>query len=274
MARALDHIVWPARDLDALAGAFRRLGFTVGRRNRHPWGTVNHIIQFDGCFLELLGLADEYRPLADGDPALPFAGVCERFLVDVPAGAAMLALSSRDALADARLLMQQGIGEGRTLPFSRSAQAPDGSDRTVAFTIAFADVPGLGAFVCEQHRPENFWNPAAQLHANGALGVAALGLSTPEPDASEAALRSFAAADGRGDLILADGCRISLSGNLPGRPAFAAIDRVDIRVPDLGPVRQLLSDGTAFKDDGTLVSVDPTPHGSTSLRFLTAVQPA
>jgi len=36
MARGLDHIVHAVRDLDAAADLYRRLGFTVGARNRHP----------------------------------------------------------------------------------------------------------------------------------------------------------------------------------------------------------------------------------------------
>ena len=50
MPRAIDHIVIPARRLDAEAELYRRLGFQVGVRNRHPWGPENHIVQFDGAF--------------------------------------------------------------------------------------------------------------------------------------------------------------------------------------------------------------------------------
>ena len=61
MARGLDHIVHAVRDLDAAAGLYRRLGFQVGSRNRHPraWGTQNHIVQLPGTFIELLTVADE-----------------------------------------------------------------------------------------------------------------------------------------------------------------------------------------------------------------------
>ena len=57
MPRGLDHIVHAVRDLDAAADSYRRLGFTVGARNRHPWGTHNYIVQFPGFFIELLTLA-------------------------------------------------------------------------------------------------------------------------------------------------------------------------------------------------------------------------
>ena len=58
MPRGLDHIVHAVRNLDAAADLYRRLGFTVGARNRHPWGTHNHIVQFPGFFIELLTLAE------------------------------------------------------------------------------------------------------------------------------------------------------------------------------------------------------------------------
>jgi catechol 2,3-dioxygenase-like lactoylglutathione lyase family enzyme len=45
MAGGLDHVVHAVRDLDAAAELYRRLGFTVGARNRHAWGTHNHLVQ-------------------------------------------------------------------------------------------------------------------------------------------------------------------------------------------------------------------------------------
>jgi hypothetical protein len=44
----------------------------------------------------------------------------------------------------------------------------------VAFTLAFAGTPDMQEchfFVCQQHYPENFWNPVFQQHANGVTGV-------------------------------------------------------------------------------------------------------
>src|ERR1044072_3301511 len=58
MARGLDHIVHAVRDLDAAADLYRRLGFNVGARNRHPWGTHNHIVQLPGFFIEILTVAE------------------------------------------------------------------------------------------------------------------------------------------------------------------------------------------------------------------------
>jgi catechol 2,3-dioxygenase-like lactoylglutathione lyase family enzyme len=65
MARGLDHIVHAVRDLDAAAELYRGLGFTIGARNRHPWGTHNHIIEFAGVFIELLWPSRKSSALMD-----------------------------------------------------------------------------------------------------------------------------------------------------------------------------------------------------------------
>ena len=57
MSRGLDHIVHAVRDLDAAAEFYRRLGFSVGARNKHAWGTENHLVQLPGFFIEILTVA-------------------------------------------------------------------------------------------------------------------------------------------------------------------------------------------------------------------------
>src|ERR1700689_362384 len=101
MPRAIDHIVIPARDLTAEADLYRRLGFQVGARNCHPWGTENHIVQFDGCFLELIGLCDRFEAPEPQPGVFSFAGFVARFLARSE-GLAMLVLRSDDAEADRR----------------------------------------------------------------------------------------------------------------------------------------------------------------------------
>ena len=78
MVRAFDHIVIAGHDLTALRDFYHRIGFQVGRRNIHPWGTENHIIQFDGVFLELIGLPPEGQELTE--PAPYFAAFVRDYL--------------------------------------------------------------------------------------------------------------------------------------------------------------------------------------------------
>lgn len=229
--RALDHIVLPCQDLAAAAESFAALGFLVGRRNRHPWGTENHIVQFPDAFLELIALAPDFEPLAVTDPAFPFAG----FLAGQgrsTAPSAMIVLRSSGAAADAAAFAAAGIGEGRMLDFSRAGAAPDGTTRTVAFSLAFADAPAmpdLGFFVCQQHFPENFWNPAMQRHPNGVRGVAALTLQARHPAACGAFLAAFSGAlasetaEGGLELSLAGEARLRVEPGPVASPVLTAL---------------------------------------------------
>ena len=79
MPRGLDHVVHAVRDLDVAAEVYRRLGFTVGARNRHPWGTHNQLVQLSGFFVELLTVAEPEKLGIDGFSAL-FGTFNRRFL--------------------------------------------------------------------------------------------------------------------------------------------------------------------------------------------------
>ena len=98
MPRGLDHIVHAVRNLDASADLYRRLGFTVGARNRHPWGTHNHIVQFPGCFIELLTLAEPDKLGSDGFSTL--FGAYNRDFLQRDEGLSVLILESKNAHAD------------------------------------------------------------------------------------------------------------------------------------------------------------------------------
>jgi catechol 2,3-dioxygenase-like lactoylglutathione lyase family enzyme len=198
MAGGIDHLVLAARDLDAQAALFRALGFTVGARNRHPWGTLNHIVQFPGCFLELITTEPGFiRPATDsavGQFALPIA---DRLAAGD--GISQLVLESNDAGADQSAFAAQGIAGRETFFFERRGKRPDGSEVHVAFTLAFAHaaaIPGCGFFVCQQHFPENFWNPAFQQHPNGVRGIAAVVIVADDISKAASFLRAFTGRDG------------------------------------------------------------------------------
>src|SRR5690349_24797111 len=80
IARGLDHIVHAVHDLDAAGETYQRLGFTVGARNRHPWGTHNRIVQFPGVFIELLGLGELDRIPPAQPRTFSFGGFTRDFL--------------------------------------------------------------------------------------------------------------------------------------------------------------------------------------------------
>jgi len=174
MLRGLDHIVHAVRDLDAAADIYERLGFTVGARNRHPWGTHNRIVQLPGAFVELLNVAEPDKIPAPRADVFSFGAFNRDFLVGGQ-GFSMLALESRDAAADAETFQRAGIGAFAPFRFEREGRRSDAAPVQLGFSLAFARdplAPAAGFFVCQQHFPENFWNPAFQAHANTASAIA------------------------------------------------------------------------------------------------------
>lgn len=182
MPSGLDHIVHAVRDLDAAAALYRRLGFTVGARNRHPWGTHNHIVQLPGFFIELLTLAEPEKLGDDGFSRL--FGAFNRDFVAKGEGLSLLLLQSADAAADERAFRAAGIAESEVMRFEREGKRPDGSSVKLAFSLAFArdaNAPAQRFAVCQQHYPENFWKPAFQNHPNGATAIAGVVLVASDP---------------------------------------------------------------------------------------------
>ncbi len=196
MPGGLDHVVHAVRDLEATADLYRRLGFTVGARNRHPWGTQNHLVQLPGFFIELLTMAEPDKLGADGFSQL-FARFNQSFLTRQE-GLSMLILESRDAAADAAAFQVAGIAASSALSFEREGRRPDGTTVKVGFSLAFARDAGMadvGFATCQQHFPENFWNPAFQQHANSVNGVAGAVLVSRDPAAHRDFLAAFTGVD-------------------------------------------------------------------------------
>jgi len=192
MPRGLDHVVHAVGDLEGAAELYRRLGFTVGARNRHSWGTHNHVVQLPGFFIELLTVAEPENLGTDG-----FSNLFGRFhqsFIGNQDGLSLLLLATDDAATDAAALQSAGIAASEVLKFEREGKRPDGATVKVAFSLAFArdaGAPGVGFAVCEQHFPENFWNPAFQLHANGATSMPGAVMVADNPSDHHVFLKGF-----------------------------------------------------------------------------------
>jgi catechol 2,3-dioxygenase-like lactoylglutathione lyase family enzyme len=183
MSRPIDHLVLATNDLDAAGAFYEHLGFKVGRRNRHPWGTENRIVQFPGSFLELITVGEDAAIPPHGEGVFSF-GAFVRDYLDTFEGLAMLVLESKDALADNTDFEKSGIGGFKPFFFERKGVRPDGTPVEVSFSLAFAKnalSPCAGVFVCQQYRPENFWNIAAQQHPNGAAGISEVMMIAENP---------------------------------------------------------------------------------------------
>jgi hypothetical protein len=192
MPRGLDHIVHAVRDLDAAGDFYGRLGFTVGARNRHPWGTHNRLVQLPGFFIEVLTDAEPEKLGIDGFGAL-FGTFNHQFLKRQE-GLSFLMLESHDASKDAEAFRAAGIGVSDALRFEREGARPDGSKVKVAFSLAFArdrGAPAISFAACQQHYPENFWNPQFQQHVNTVSGVAGAVLVAENPTDHHIFLSAF-----------------------------------------------------------------------------------
>jgi hypothetical protein len=192
MARGLDHVVHAVRDLDAAAELYRRLGFTVGARNRHPWGTHNHLVQLPGFFVELLTLAEPDKLGSDGFSTL--FGAFNRDFLKRGEGLSLLILESADAKADAAAFRAASIAASDVMRFEREGKRPDGSAVKVAFSLAFARdhaAPLIGFATCQQHYPESFWDPAFQQHANTVQAVNGVVLVAENPTDHHIFLSAF-----------------------------------------------------------------------------------
>jgi Glyoxalase-like domain len=207
MPRGLDHIVHAVRDLDAAAALYKSLGFTVGARNRHPWGTHNHIVQFPGFFIELLTLAEPDKLGDDGFSKL--FGAYNGDFLKRHEGLSLLILESKDARADEAAFRAAGIAASDVMRFEREGRRPDGSAVKVAFSLAFAEdkrARDIHFCICQQHYPENFWNPSFQKHRNGATGIAGVVAVADDPAAHRGFFQSLtgaAAKDGKDGFVVA-----------------------------------------------------------------------
>jgi catechol 2,3-dioxygenase-like lactoylglutathione lyase family enzyme len=159
MPGGIDHIVHAVRDLDAAAEFYSRAGFTVGARNRHPWGTHNRIVQLgNDAFIELLEVAEPEKIAPHGPRSFSF-GAFNRDFLRLGEGLSMLILNSRNAADDARAFAASGIGDFEVFDFSREGKRPDGTVVKLAFSLAFAQdkiSPEVGFAACQHHFPENF----------------------------------------------------------------------------------------------------------------------
>jgi catechol 2,3-dioxygenase-like lactoylglutathione lyase family enzyme len=231
MARGLDHIVHAVRDLDAAAAFYQSRGFTVGARNKHPWGTHNRIVQFPGFFIELLTFAEPDRLGDDGFSTL-FAAYNRDFIARGE-GLSMLILESADARADEAALRAKGVAASPAMRFEREGKRPDGSAVKVGFSLAFAEdrrAPDIHFCICQQHFPENFWNPAFQKHANGVAGIAGVVMVADVPADHRDFLLAFTGAEKTQDS--GDGFNIALPrGTLDMMTPLAFTRRFGLAAP-------------------------------------------
>ena len=258
MSRAIDHLVLAVNDLEAARDAYRRMGFTLTPPAQHPWGTSNSLVQLQRNFLELLAVADPAKIPAPEPDRFSFGAFNQSFLKKRE-GLSMLVFQSADSRRDQAEFKARGLDTYEPFEFSRQAKLPDGSSKTVAFSLAFVTeprMPDAAFFTCQQHAPEFFWKPEYQRHANGARAVVEVVMlahdpggfaeffgKLVEPGAVSGSAGVLTVALGKGMLSLLDATR--LAQRFPGirlrdvlrKPHFAGYA---IAVDDLGLVEAML----------------------------------
>lgn len=261
--RRIDHVVVAVSDLDRAAEFYRQLGFQVGTRNRHPWGTENRLVQFASSFIELITYDGDGSDVPPHDDDNFSFGAFVRDYLKMREGFAMLCLDSADAEADAASFRQRGLGAFAPFFFERKGRRPDGTETHVAFTLAFArdeQAPEAAFFVCQQHVPEQFWNAALQRHANGAVGLSGVTLAASEPEAHAAFLSSFCGVSStlgpRGVCLELDSGRINIEREPDRAPRLASFT---VRVPDIARQAESLdAAGIPFTTAATCLMVPPS----------------
>jgi catechol 2,3-dioxygenase-like lactoylglutathione lyase family enzyme len=280
--RGLDHIVHAVRDLDAAGERYAQLGFMVGARNRHPWGTHNRIVQCPGVFIELLTVgAPELIP-PPGPRRFSFGAFTRDFLAQRE-GLSMLALEGKGAAADAEAFRAAGIGDFEVFDFAREARRPDGAAVKVAFSLVFAadtKASETAYFTSQNHYPENFWNPAFQAHPNSVTTIAGVVLVAENPADHHVFLKAFSDVSDlkstssgitietpRGEIQVMDPAayRAHFAAAPPDVSRGARLAALRFAVRDMDVLRSVLEQGgvAALDHMGKVIAPPPGMHGAT-----------
>jgi hypothetical protein len=287
-ARGLDHIVHAVRDLEAASLFYRQLGFMVGPRNRHSWGTENHIVQLDGFFIEILALTAPdllERDVEHAGLARHF-GCFQRDALLRGEGFTMLILHSDDVAGDAAAFARAGIAQSAELVFTRQGEQPDGTKVTVGFSLAFVSEPlspDVGFAVMRQHNPSRFWSKATQAHPNSAHSVSGAVLVADNPTDHHTFLTTFTgqrelhstslgliATTPRGEVEIVEPVTYSDRFGLAATVQGDAMSLVALRVGVLWPNRvleHLARNGIAHRQQGETIIVGPEAAFGATLIF-------
>jgi catechol 2,3-dioxygenase-like lactoylglutathione lyase family enzyme len=183
MITGIDHTLAVTHDLEATAGLYRRLGFTLTPRGRHiGWGTANYCVMFADNYLELLGIVD---------PGQCVNGLDDH-LADRGAGIAGAAFATFDAAAVHAVFKRQGM-DLRHADLARLLELADGNV-TLRFRLTHAKpgaTPGLSCFVCQHLTPALLRQPHWLNHENGSVGVEGMTILHDDPAALEAAYTHY-----------------------------------------------------------------------------------
>ncbi|QHJ00189.1 VOC family protein [Xylophilus rhododendri] len=248
----LDHLVVTTRfDLAGAAALFQQLGFTLSPMGRHSLGSINHVILFEGSYLELLGVPND-------------GGLQRQEVLDAPVGIDALVLDTADADALHDVLLAQGLPVLPVQPLVRPIER-NGVQKEVRFRT-LRTRPGTfeagRLYYCQHLTPELVWLPEYMGHANGAFALSRLVVVADDPAEvfGEFAPWLGEASDEFGVEFVGRATYLQRHGALAcdglGRGSF--LGAIHLRCRDLAAVEALLpasQEAIRFRRDGSGLAV-------------------
>jgi Glyoxalase-like domain len=170
MTFSLDHVVINTLfDMDPAATLMSQLGFTLTPRGFHSLGSINHLMVFEGHYLELVGLPSG-------------TDVLRRDVLESPRGLNGLVFQASDIDACLSRLRDGGLTMLDPQSFSRPVTI-DGVEQLARFrTVRTApDLFEAGrVYYCQHYTPELVWHRQWMSHANGCTGLSELVVVTAD----------------------------------------------------------------------------------------------
>jgi hypothetical protein len=169
---SLDHaVINTLFEMDRAAALMSQLGFTLTPRGFHSLGSINHLMMFEGHYLELVGLPSG-------------TDVLRKEVLESPLGLNGLVFQADDAEACASRLRASGLAMQEPQSFSRPVTI-DGVEQLARFRTA-RTAPDLfeagRVYYCQHYTPELVWHPKWMSHANGCGGLSELVVVTAAPE--------------------------------------------------------------------------------------------
>jgi hypothetical protein len=206
MSFALDHIVINVLfDMDRAAALMSQLGFTLTPRGYHSLGSINHLMMFEGHYLELIGLPSGTE-------------VLRKDVLESPRGLNGLVFGADDIDASVDRLRAGGLAMLEPQSFSRPVTI-DGVEHLARFRTV-RSAPELfeagRVYYCQHYTPELVWHRPWMTHPNGCRGLSELVVvsATLENDVARYVKAAQADAQRLGEEVwaidLADRFRITL----------------------------------------------------------------
>lgn len=216
----LDHVGWFLPDLDRSLEVFQALGFVLTPKSihghqdpetgqRHLVGSANRLAMLGLGYLEFL------MPVAGTDTPVSRH---MRTALEAYTGVHLVAFNVADAEAEARAIVERGIGVMPTTHLRRDVETEDDGTAEAAFTVIRAQLGSLPEGRLQSlthHTPQHVWQPR-HIADNGITGLTEVIWSSPDPESSAARLSAYtgrpAKREGDATVIRLDRGKLTVAG--------------------------------------------------------------